>query len=66
MPKGQEIVVGVEQREFPLSPGLRGQMTVGMDGDVVVQQRLVEVIDMIGSNIHLPIIGFGIQLWKGE
>lgn len=66
LPKGQEIVVGVEQREFPLSPGLRGQMTVGMDGDVVVQQRLVEVIDMIGSNINLPIIGFGIQLGEGE
>ncbi len=66
LPKGQKIVVWIEQREFPLSPWLRGQMSVGMDRDVVVQQRLVEVIDAVGSNIHLPVIGFWIQFGEGE
>ena len=62
----QQVLVGVQQRKFPLAPWLDLQPSIGVYADITVYQRPVQLIDRIRADVHLTIILLRIEVLEQE
>ena len=64
LPESEQIVVGVEQGKFLLSPGLVLQVSGCGQVQIFVQRQAVPILDVVGSDIDLPIVFLGVEAFK--
>ena len=54
-------MIGVKQRKLLLAPGFCLQLPCGGHGELVVQCTLVPGFDVVGADVHLPVVFQGVE-----
>lgn len=60
--KSQQIVVRIKQGKFILAQCFGLQFSIWVDAGFVVKQGLINTVDIVRTDIDLPIIFFGLKI----
>lgn len=64
--KREQVVIRIEDGEFPLTPGFGLERSIGMNADLPVYEGLVKRVNIICPDIYLTVVFCGVKCFEFE